>query len=145
MENTKTNDVFNLEDQQRLEYTNKLRKKLIQAIVEDDDKPKVPDEKADKALLVSLLDGLDRSTLSKAKIKTEDKAAKGGASAANLIAEVLRGISTSQKALAQSGGGTIPTLPGDIKFADIEGETVQGTFGIKIDEFMEKQKENDID
>lgn len=145
MDNLTPNDLFSLEDQQRLEFTNKLRKKLIVSLVVDEDKPGVPEEKADKALLVSLLDGIDRSTLSKAKIKTEDKALKGNADATNLIAEVLRGMSTGQRKQAQSGGGSVPTLPSDVKFGDVEGETQLGTHGIKIDEFMEKQREMDID
>lgn len=141
MDDNITSDVFSLEDQQRLEFTNKLRKKLIETLVTDEDKPGIPQEKADKALLVSLLDGMDRTTLSKAKIKTEDKAVKGNADATNLIAEVLRGLSTNQKQKAQSGGGSIPTLPSDVKFSDVEGETQLGTHGVKIDEFMQKQRQ----
>lgn len=144
MDSNTTSDVFNLEDQQRLNFTNKIREKLIKEIIVSEDKPEVPEEKGDKALLVSLLDGMDRSTLSKAKIKTEDKAAKGSADACGLIAQVLRNISTAQKENIKTGSGTIPTLPKDIKYDEVQGETMLGTHSMNIDEFMQEQRKDDL-
>lgn len=135
----KTNeDLFPLIDARRLEYVNHVRESLVKEIVTD--KIKIPEERGNKELLVSLLDGMERTVFNKAKIKTDKKAADNASEASALIANVLKSMpSLSSLQSNHQVGAKIPELPNTLeKPALIEGETAVGSQSQNIDEFMAK-------
>lgn len=81
-----TNSVLDLEDQARLNLTLKTREKIITTLTQDG---KIPDDESDRSLLIKALDGMDRTVLTKAKIKSDDANSKSQVAASNMVAQML--------------------------------------------------------
>ncbi len=84
----------------------------------------IPTERDTASLLLNTLDGLDRSSLNRLKIKAEEKANKNNENAAAIIAQMLGKIDS--RTLYQMPGverKDIPSLPSHIPTPEIvEGE-----------------------
>lgn len=80
------NAVFTEEEERLLNLTQRSRETIIKALLTDN---KLPSESSDKTMLMQALDGMDRSTLAKAKIKSDDKSNQERANAAATIADIL--------------------------------------------------------
>lgn len=78
--------VFSLEDEARLNLTQSVRETIIRGLVIDN---KIPSEQGDRTLLMQALDGMDRTTLAKTKIKSDDRAQQQNAATTAMIAEIL--------------------------------------------------------
>lgn len=78
--------VFSHEDEARLNLTQSVRETIIRSLVVDN---KIPSEQGDRTLLMQALDGMDRTTLAKTKIKSDDRAQQQNAATTAMIAEIL--------------------------------------------------------
>lgn len=78
--------VFSHEDEARLNLTQSVRETIIRSLVVDN---KIPSEQGDRILLMQALDGMDRTTLAKTKIKSDDRAQQQNAATTAMIAEIL--------------------------------------------------------
>lgn len=118
-------------------YTRSKRVQLANKLTERG----VPTEKEDASLLLQTLDGLDRSSLSRLKIKAEEKANTNNAHAAAIIAQVLSQIGSSK--IYQVEGGVprqvAPLLPNHIPDPEIvEGELETHPHQMDFDSFSQK-------
>lgn len=82
------NNITSENEARLLDLTMRKREEIITQLT----KSGIPEDKSDKALLVSMLDGIDRTILSKSKIKVDSKISDINAQAASLIANVLSSI-----------------------------------------------------
>ena len=124
-----SNDIFTTIDRDRLERTNSVREIIISDLMCNG----VPDTKDDRDFLIRTLDGMDRTILSKAKIKSDDTNAKTQQQAAKLIGDVLSRMEVSSSKTRT----TIPELPSSIPLADtVEGELDIGHGTFKYHEFI---------
>lgn len=128
-------DLTSLNDKRLLELTMRKREEVINSLT---NKGVVPEDKADKALLVSMLDGIDRTILAKSRIKADTKIADSNAQATNLIANILSSI-TSKNVVVKDANREIPSLTiieGDVTF--IDGEMDTGTQNNNFESFISK-------
>lgn len=118
-----------------LELTMSKREEIIKTLTKNGS---VPEDKADKALLVSMLDGIDRTILSKSRIKVDSKISDNQAQATSLIANILTSINTKvTKNIDEQR--EIPQLLINIEEATfIEGELDTGTQNNNFDSFISK-------
>lgn len=124
------NELMDLADKQRIELTLQTREKIIRGLTANG---AIPADKDDRDLLMKALDGMDRTVLTKTKIKSDDNANQNAAASAKLVANVLM-----QAALAQRGTRVDPVvLDNDVKVTDlVEGETHIGVQTFKYDEIV---------
>ena len=121
-------ESLDLKDQSRLERSLAARETIIATLMSDG---RLPYNKDDKIMLIQALDGLDRTVLSKAKLKSDDQNAKSQRDTAKMIADVLSRVSTAS--LTRTG---VPSLPSDIVIDDlVPGETSLGLQDLTYDEF----------
>jgi hypothetical protein len=117
-----------------LDLTMRTREELIVSLT----KKGIPEDRADKSLLVSLLDGVDRTILSKSRIKVDSKISDTNAQAASLIANVLTKINTKNIRVIDDQR-EIPQLPLDVEgITFIDGELDTGTQNNSFDTFIAK-------
>lgn len=118
-----------------LELTMSKREEIIKTLTKNGS---VPEDKADKALLVSMLDGIDRTILSKSRIKVDSKISDNQAQATSLIANILTSINTKViKNIDEQR--EIPQLLINIEEATfIEGELDTGIQNNNFDSFISK-------
>jgi hypothetical protein len=84
-------------------------------------------------MLIQALDGLDRTILTRAKLKSDDQNAKSQRDTAKMIAEVLTRVSTIP--IARTG---TPTLPNEIIVDNlVPGETDIGLQNLTYDDFTD--------
>ena len=85
-------DLLDVEDKARLELTLRTREMIINQMVKDN---KLPESEEDRNFLMKALDGMDRTVLTKTKIKVDDSAAKGQMQTAKIISDVLLRINAN--------------------------------------------------
>ena len=125
-------DIMSLEDQARLELTLKTRELIIRDLLKDG---QIPGEMGDRDFLMKALDGMDRTVLSKAKIKSDDNAAQTQAQTSKTIAELLLRVGNIPAGTKRTETIDIGDYPvGEI----VEGETSVGVFPIKYDSIVKE-------
>lgn len=125
-------DILDLEDKARLEFTLNTRKALIDKLIGKT--CEVPENSADKALLVSALDGIDRTVLAKTKIKSDERSAKGQQQTAQMISELLLRVHHTT-----SGPRVEPLAENDYKLDDlVAGETDIGEQALNYETFSKQ-------
>lgn len=122
-------DLMSIEDQRRLELGLKTRESIVLAIMANGPIPKVED----RGLLMQALDGMDRSILSKAKIKSDDSAAKSAAESAKNIAELLLRVDARKRNPGNAVDVEATVLP---PIQLVEGETFIGVQPVKYNDVM---------
>lgn len=122
--------LMDVVDQGRLELTLSVREKIIKGLTSDG---KIPEGEEDRSFLMKALDGMDRTVLSKAKIKSDDKNATNQAAATNMVAQLLL-----TAASRRTGKRTEPVLLGsDIPEPElVDGETFIGVQTFKSTEIL---------
>lgn len=90
-----------------LDYTQGLRKRLLNLVVKD--LKTIPEDKADKSMIIQLLDGMDRQALSKLRIKSDEGSADKQSAAAATIAHLIATGSIINNR-TDKGAGVIPQL-----------------------------------
>lgn len=118
-----------------LQYTRAIRKRIVENLISE----KLPDNEEDRKYLATMLDGIDRSALSKGKLKIEDKNANNQERVASLVASVLGKINNNdlhQFTNLPPDRDRVLTLEyeGDLSFVDGEMET--GVKNLDYDELM---------
>lgn len=117
-------ELMDLTDKARLELSLQTRENIIRQLTA---KGCVPEAPEDRDLLMKALDGMDRTVLTKAKIKSDDTAAQSQASHAKLVAQLL--LHTGSR---HQGKRTLPTELEDAVVVDaVQGETYIGVQTIK--------------
>ncbi len=122
-------EVITAIDENRIERTLTIREKLIDLLQEEG----VPTDKADKTMLIQLLDGMDRTVLAKSKLKSDAKSNKEQTEMTRLVAEVL----TKTRLDANRRRDMPVELDHDQDIDDlVEGELAIGNVDITYDQFM---------
>lgn len=115
-----------------LDLTMRTREDIINKLTKNGS---IPEEKADKALLVSMLDGIDRTILSKSRIKVDSKISDSNAQTTSLIANILNSINVNSVKNVDLNR-TIPVLTNVENIEFVEGELDTGTQNNNIETFL---------
>ena len=122
-----------------LEFTRSVRKRIVSTLTEKDI-PKDPDE---LRLLLTTLTDLDRSSLGRMKIKSDDKNTSDSINAQAAIATLLMKVDPTRVASIGRTERSIPTLGNDVSPPDlIDGETSIGTQTGTYEDFASKNFPN---
>lgn len=124
-------DLLSLEDKRLLNRTIAARELIINVHTQDG---KLPTTEEDQNFLIRALDGLDRTILSKAKLKSDDNNAKTQQQTTNMIAQLL--LNVSAKATDKPRTVT-PVLDNSVKLENVvPGETDIGTINLSYGEIV---------
>lgn len=125
--------IFDQTDQDNLNFTLHTRRRIANEMLEGG---KIPKDQEDRKFLLAALDGLDRTTLSRARIKADDSANQSQQHTIGIIAELLSKVN----AHAVSGGVRLtgaPVLETVYQITDaVSGETEIGTQTMTYDAFI---------
>lgn len=125
-------DPATMTEDEVLAYTRGKRMELANKLTESG----IPTEKETATVLLQTLDGLDRSSLTRLKIKSEEQANKNNTIAASAIAEVLGRISNNAYQMPGVARKEIPVLPSSISDPEVvEGELETNPAQIDFDTF----------
>lgn len=125
-----SNDIMSDEDKKLIEFTLRTRQGIVKSLMPNGQLPKDPN---DRSVILASLDGMDRTVLSKAKIKSDDAASKGQAEIAKTMAKMLLQVD-SRRNVARTVDVEATTVLPDITL--VEGETYIGVQPVKYKEIM---------
>lgn len=127
--------LFNHEDAARLERTQSVRMMIVDSLTEGG---KLPEDRSDRSFLLEALNGLDRTTLSRAKLKVESDANQHAAVTAQIVGELLTRMHHKPTRVIDSiSDRETPSLPSDIVVENpIEGETMVGVETLSYETFI---------
>lgn len=124
-------DIMDVTDQARIELTLRTRENIIRSLTPGG---ALPAGREDRAFLMQALDGMDRTVLTKAKIKSDDTAAKSQADSARTISELLLRVDSKRHVPGHVIDVEAHQLP-DIQL--VEGETSIGVQTFKYKDLMD--------
>ena len=132
----------NIEDAD-LAYTQGMRRQLIGKMTENG---KMPEDTKDRSILLQALDGMDRQSLTKIKIKSDEGMNSTKALAAETLANLFMnaGLKKSRQAPEGHVREVLPALPDDlppVQLVDGELDALGG--GDTYDTFMARSKSID--
>lgn len=120
------NDVFDEEDNKLLAENQALRKLLISQLTSDG--KSVPMDKADKNLLVALMNGVDTSIYTKARVKV----ASGAEKSMNDFTELARQVILNHRNTPRVFTPASLEPPPELTFRDpVPGDDVMGLVNLK--------------
>lgn len=125
--------AFTSDDLATLNETRRLRKMLIGQLMQEG---KIPEDKADKALLTNLLNGLDAEVISRARVKVAAKTEEAVSDVRSMVAHALLQHRTNRP-----GPFSHKELepPSHVQFREtVPGETDIGFINLKIEDIEEK-------
>jgi hypothetical protein len=122
-------EIMDVTDAARLELTLNTRETIIRSMVQNG---KLPECTEDRDFLLKALDGMDRTVLSKAKIKSDDTNAKNQAGEAKTIASLLLQLRNSNKSATSSEPLPVLDEPSNV----VHEETFIGVQSFKTEEFQ---------
>lgn len=125
-------DLMELEDKARINLTLSVRERIIRGLTADN---KLPENEEDRNFLMKALDGMDRTVLTKTKIKADDAIAKGQQASAKVVADVLLRMSSNKQTVRNEP----LVLEGVPDFVPVEGETHIGVKTFKYDDIMNRE------
>ena len=120
-----------------LDYTLKMRKFVLDKMLADG---KLPEDPAEKKIILNALDGMDKAAIAKKRIKLEEKVVDSHAGAAAIIASILS-MSSSVNAFKDINpvNRVAPTLGSDVpEPVLVEGEASVTANQQTFSEFMIK-------
>jgi hypothetical protein len=125
-------------DDQDIEFVRGERQRIVKAIAGT----AIPvDDSKKMAVLLSALDGIDRSAIARKRIRSEDKAAAGMSGAAALIAKVLTAANPLDF-IKEGLQREAPVLGSEVKTPElVPGETHRGTLNLSYEEVMAGKSE----
>jgi hypothetical protein len=129
-------------EEQVLAYTQGKRKKLVEVMTENNT---MPADKGDRMVLLAALSDMDKVSLTKMKIKSEDKNAILAGKSSQAIAELLSKVVPKQfqhKAIPES---VFPVLSDDLPPIElVDGETTLGTQSGNYESFNKKFEDSQV-
>ena len=134
MSNSVTEVQQALDDAADMQFVRDVRKQLIGDLMKDG----VPKDIKEQSVLLTALTDMDRSAIARLRIKSDDNNTDKMASAALVVAEVLRKTKPREfQAIEIDDNREIPMLPASIPSGTYnEGLMQQGTNNTTFDEFM---------
>ena len=129
-----------LDDVRRIALTQNVRERIVQRLTENGT---IPNTQEDRGLLMAALDGMDRTSLGRMKIKVEDKAATAQAQASSMVADILNNLtSKSISNTIAPQERSAPKLPEHIQVTNpVAGEMSIGTQAQSYSEFMARNQD----
>ncbi len=123
-----------LDDAADMQFVRDVRKQLIGDLIKEG----VPKDIKEQSVLLTALTDMDRSAIARLRIKSDDNNTDKMASAALVVAEVLRKTKPREfQAIEIDDNREIPMLPASIPSGTYnEGLMQQGTNNTTFDEFM---------
>lgn len=122
-----------------LEYTKAVRKRIVGKLTEKD----IPSDPDELRILLTTLTDLDRSSLGKMKVKSDDKNTSDSINSQAAIAKLLMQMEPSKIASRGRSDRQIPILGADVERPVlIEGEIAIGTQNGCYEEFAKKNFTN---
>lgn len=119
-------------------FTQDIRMRVVKSLTA---KSAVPDENANKMLLVSMLKDMDAQASSRVRIKQDSGAAAGMAGMAAMVTQILRQVDVRQYRLPEAIDVEARTLPASMVTPSIvPGEMDVNPAQGNIDDFMKKMK-----
>lgn len=130
--------LFNHEDVARLDRSQNVRMMIIDQMTKDG---KLPEDRSDRAFLLEALNGMDRTTLSRAKLKVESDSAQNAAATVQIVGEILSRVASGKVDFIEGESRReIPALPTDIVVENpVEGEMMIGVETLTYDSFVSKE------
>jgi hypothetical protein len=98
------NKVLSVADEQRLELTLSTRQSIITGLTKDG---KLPEDQGQQIMLMQALDGMDRTIMQRAKLKSDDAANKTNADVARLMGDLLLNFDPRKVRVRASSGEVI--------------------------------------
>lgn len=127
------NQPEQVSDEQRLEYTQAKRKVVIEALMQGG---KAPEEKGDKMVLLTALSDMDKVSLTKLKIKADEKQSDSTSQASAILSKFLTMV-VPNKVRHFDPSIKTPTLCDDLPVIDlVDGETAVGTQSVNYESFQ---------
>ena len=123
-----------LDDAADMQFVRDVRKQLIGDLIKEG----VPKDIKEQSVLLTALTDMDRSAIARLRIKSDDNNTDKMASAALVVAEVLRKTKPREfQAIEIDDNREIPMLPASVPSGTYnEGLMQQGTNNTTFDEFM---------
>lgn len=122
-----------LDDDAALEYTQGIRKRLVEDIVSAG----MPTAEDNRKILLQTLKDIDSNALGKKKIKADEKATQGLQGMSSLVAEMLTKVATSGTGI--SVDRELPVLGADVPDPIlVPGETGGNDGGLDYDAIMNR-------
>lgn len=125
-------DELDIEDQARLEFTINTRRRIIRELYPDDGK--IPHDRADKELLISALDGMDRTVLGRSKLKLDAANSKQQEQTSKLISEILLSVTSKPTSPPRNSAPALPNTVPEPKL--VPGEADIGMIDLNYDDFI---------
>ena len=124
-------EVLSAEELRVLNYTQSLRERLVQSMMEGG---KMPYDNEDRNVFLKTLDGLDRSAIGTAKLRVENKQADGIANAADIIGQLLTRAPSASRVRNKE---IDLELPDDLSVIDlVPGEASDGIKTFSYDQMV---------
>lgn len=122
-----------LDDAADMQFVRDVRKQLVGHLMKEG----VPKDIKEQAVLLTALTDMDRSAIARLRIKSEDNNTDKMASAALVVADLLRKTKPKEFEVHDVDGREIPMLPSSVPAGvHNDGLMQQGTHNTTFDEFM---------
>lgn len=129
----KADGVFTAEDLAILNENRRLRRSLIGCLTNGN---KIPEDKADKAMLIQLINGMDAEVISRTRVKVAAKSEEALTDVRNLVAQAL--LQHNTRHITPIALSDLEP-PSHIKGKELVfGETEIGTINLTMDDIEEK-------
>lgn len=114
-------DAFDIDDKRRMELTLQTRERIVSVLCKDGN---IPEHKEDRAFLLQALDGIDRTVLGRAKVRSDDKAAQAQTNVNAILSEFLLQFNPNAPAAPREAPLVLET---DKKLSLVPGQMAIGT------------------
>ena len=115
-----------------LDHVRAIRLRMIDDLCKD----KIPGDKEDRAFLLSLLDGMDRSAMGRKRIKTDEKVGSNVAHAMSLISEIYKQSDVRTLGQSDRPRAALPVLEDGVEVFVVDGELETNPVTEDFDSFM---------
>lgn len=118
-----------------LEFTRTLRKGFINNLMPNGE---FPESQENRAQLLTALNDMDRASLSRLKIKSDNALAKAQQATAQVMTNVINSLASQQKAAIEGNYKPVTDVEATFENA-VPGETDIGTLPVDIEKLIESQ------
>ena len=125
--------LFDFDDKRRLNLTQSIRERIVTAMLSDG---KLPEDEENRNFLLKAIDGMDRQTLSKANVKSKDKANDASKNIQEMVTQLL--LKTQLTSGQAQPRLEAPTVPLDVVVNPVPGEMDMAGEQLNYDDFIKK-------